>query len=30
MENAAEIAGYVRDFSPVAAARLELQFMDVA
>ena len=30
MENAAEIAGNVRDFSPVAAARLELQFMDVA
>ena len=30
MENAAEITGYVRDFSPTAAARLELRFIDVA
>lgn len=30
MENAAEITGYVRAFSPVGAARLEVQFIDVA
>ena len=30
MENAAEITGYVRDFSPAAAARLDMQFVDVA
>lgn len=30
MENAVEITGYVRDFSPAAAARLDMQFVDVA
>ena len=30
MENAAEITGYVRDSSPAAAARLEMQFVTVA
>ncbi len=30
MENAAEITGYVRDFSPAAAARLDMQFVSVA
>ena len=30
MENVAEITSYVRDFSPVAAARLEMQFVAVA
>ena len=30
MENATEITGYVRDFSPAAAARLDMQFVDVA
>lgn len=30
MENVAEITGYVRDFSPAAAARLEFQFVGVA
>ena len=30
MENVAEITGYVRGFSPAAAARLEFQFVSVA
>ena len=30
MESAAEITGYVRDSSPAAAARLEMQFVTVA
>ena len=30
MENVAEITGYVRDFSPAAASRLDIQFADVA
>ena len=30
MENAAGITGYVRGFSPAAAARLESEFADIA